>query len=58
MPLGFARLVGMIGLEQRDVIVDRLGDDVEIEPLGDARLLEHEEREAFARRIGQPFVDA
>ncbi len=43
---------------ERQVIVDRARDDVEIEPLGRARLLIHEKRQALRRRIGQPFFDA
>ncbi len=49
--------VRMIGVEEGDVFVDRLGNDVEMQPLGGARLLEHEERQAFGRAIGQPFLD-
>ncbi len=46
-----------IAVEQRDVIVHRLGDGIEIESLGGARLLEHEERQALLRAVAQPFVD-
>ena len=46
-----------IGGEEGVILVDRLRDDVEIELLGLPRLLEHVEREALGRRIGQPLVD-
>ena len=46
-----------IGGEEREVLVDRARDDVEIEPLGRPRLLEHEERQALRRGVGQPLVD-
>jgi hypothetical protein len=37
------------GAEEGEILVHRLRDDVEIEPLGRARLLEHEERQALGR---------
>src|SRR5262245_11065765 len=43
---------------ERQVIVDGTRDHVEIEPLGRARLLVHEQSEALRRRIGQPLLDA
>ena len=43
--------------QQRDVFVDRPWNGIEIKLLGRARLLEHEERKAFFRAIGQPVVD-
>ena len=62
MPDGILELLGgRFGrklFQEGQIIVDRPRDDVEIEPLGRARLLIHEQREALRRRIFQPFVDA
>jgi hypothetical protein len=44
----------VIGLQ---VLIDGARDHVEIELLGAPRPLEHEEGEAFRRRIREPFVD-
>ena len=44
-------------LEEGQVVVDGARDDVEIEPLRRARLLEHEQRQALRRPVGQPFLD-
>src|ERR1700722_16269330 len=46
-----------IGVEKAQIFVDRARNDVEIEPLGRHRLLEHEQRKALWARIGQPFLD-
>ena len=47
---GELRLVGQI-------VIDGLRDDIEVQALGPARLLEHEQRQALRTGIGQPFVD-
>ena len=47
-----------IGAQLLMVFVDRLGDDIEIHPLGGFGFLIHEIGQAFGGRIGQPFVDA
>ena len=54
-----ALVLGLAGIggEEREIVVDRARDDVEIEPLRRPRLLEHEQRQAFRRGIGQPLVD-
>ena len=52
---GFGRV---IGFQEGDIFVHRLGDHIEIEFLGGARLLIHEQRQAFLRPIGQPIVQA
>ena len=49
--------LGGIGGKEREVVVDRPRDHVEIEPLGRPRLLVHEQRQALGRGIGQPLVD-
>ena len=46
-----------IGREERQILVHRLGDHVEIEPLGRPRLLEHEQRQALRRGVGEPLLD-
>src|SRR5688572_20192659 len=51
------RLLGGELAQEIEIVVDRARDHVEIEPLGRARLLIHEERQAFGRRIAQPFLD-
>ena len=50
------RLAG-VGGEELVIFIDRLGDDVEIEPLGLARRLVHVQRQAFRAGVGQPFLD-
>ena len=42
----------------REVVVDRARNDVEVQPLGGAGLLEHEERETLRRPVGQPLLGA
>ncbi len=46
-----------IGREQLQILVDSARNDVEIELLGAPRLLEHEQRQALGRGVGQPLVD-
>src|SRR3546814_7826542 len=53
-PLGLR----VIGLQVREIVINRARDDIEVEALGRARLLEHEEREAFCRPVGQPLLGA
>src|SRR5690606_31548366 len=53
----FLPVLTRIGREMLIVLVDGARDDVEVELLRLARALEHVEREAFRRRIGQPFID-
>ena len=50
------RLSG-IGGEKREILVDRLRDDVEIEALRRLRLLVHVERQALRRGVGEPLLD-
>lgn len=58
------RVVDLLGgflvlerIQHAGVFVDLARDDIEIEPLRGLRLLEHEVREAFRRRVAQPFFD-
>src|SRR5262249_47421051 len=44
-------------LEEAQIIVARPRDDVEVELLGRARLLVHEERQALRRAVGEPLLD-
>ena len=44
-------------VEEGEILVHRLRDDVEVELLRRARPLEHVEREALRRGVGQPLVD-
>src|SRR5690606_3897671 len=49
-------LLGEAGQEGQ-IIINRARDDIEVEPLGGARLLVHEERKAFLRCVGQPLLN-
>src|SRR5262245_13456684 len=61
VPDGIAELQSLILLvvsrEERKIFIDMPRDDVEIEPLGLARLVEHEKLQALRRSVGQPFLD-
>jgi len=50
-------VLGRIGREELQVVVDGAGNDVEIELLRALRLLKHEQRQAFGRGICQPVLD-
>ena len=43
--------------QEREVFVDRLGNDVEMKALCRPRLLEHEEGKAIVGCVGEPFFD-
>ena len=49
--------LALVLVEPGDVLVDFLGDDVEVEALGSLGLLEHEERKAFRCGVGEPLLD-
>src|SRR5258705_9448872 len=48
--------VTMILRDKSKIVVDSLGDRVEIKTLRRVRFLEHEKRKAFLRSVSQPFV--
>ena len=50
-------VLARIGGEELQVLVHRARDHVEVEPLGRLRLLEHEQRQALGRGVGQPLLD-
>ena len=44
-------------IDKSDILIDRFRDHIEVKPFGFARRLEHIKRQAFLRRIGQPFLN-